>query len=412
MHSVKYLREDSPQLTPDYQTVEYRLNNRKRLSDTNSNSSRTFAVELSNGSMVRIVVSSNQAEQFERELSTAIQQNPKADIGNILYELTRFFDIYDVQWMGEFDDEAPIVEDDDLPPTQNVSGDQPNADVPDDQSVPSPPDETGSEGEAEDGNGGEDGMFDTNQSVDLDAIGDEDPDELDSLDANSPSLKDVLQTMISQLTADSEARKAEAEARKAEADAQKAQAVARAMELKVNQEKELQAMEDWESKEREKKNKSKEMDRLAKFRLAQAQGLTDSRKPEGSYLDNPIMVRGHLSEGYIPRRRRVSESAPAAPQMVKHLRGLATAIKSRPQTNPQAFDNVEDAALDIVSDVQAQRAQLNRDIAVARRGGESPEELRNEQQIANLRLEFTRRVAQLRSQLETRIGKVRGRPQQ
>lgn len=388
MASVKQLHE-SP-LTADYQSVEYRLNNRKRFSSAETNSTRTFAVELNNGSMVRVVVSSDQAEQFERELSMTIQQNPDADIGNILYELTRLYDIYDIQWTGEFDDEAAVVEDSDLPPP-DTSG-EPAVD-PAAEPSPDPLD-----GDEDGGNGGGEGMFDTNTPVDLDAIEDGDGNEGDVEDLDAPSLKDVLQTMISQLTADSDARRAEAEARRAEADAAKAQAVARAMELRVGQEREMQAMEDWESQERDKKNSEKKLGRLAKFRLAQAQGLTDSRIPTGT------PIRGRLSEGYVPRG--VAESAPATAQMMKHLRDVTAAIRGRPQTNARALDNLNDATLDMMTDMQAQRAQASRDVAVARRAGDTPAEVQDARKIADLKLAFSRRVAVLRQQLDQNIQRV------
>ena len=99
--SANPIHEDASSM--DYQTVEYRLNNRKRLSLTNANNTRTFAIELDNGSIIRVTVAADQAEKFESEVSKTIQQNPNVDVGNVIYELTRYFDIYDMQWSGEFD---------------------------------------------------------------------------------------------------------------------------------------------------------------------------------------------------------------------------------------------------------------------------------------------------------------------
>lgn len=612
------LTEDSA-TTPDFQSVEYRLNNRKRMSDVGTNSSRTFAVELSNGSMIRVVVKMDQAEKFEQELSAAIQQNPNADVGNLLYELTRFFDIYDMQWLGQFDDESPMTEDDTPPPdTTAVDPATPVDDTTDAPPV-NPDDDTG--------NGDDDGMFDDNNPVDLnDMTDDTEGETVDTMDGGS--LKDVLKTLVSQLTADSEARRAEADARRAEADAQKAASVAKAMEIKVGQEKEVQEMEGWEDKNKEKEKRAKELDRLAKFRLAKAQGITDSRQAprgrmvtEGSdderveaygvkglnstpwrrtfknvaalnkwcedhdaevsgtrspepkqrditeagkrlnedwgssdmgyamrsmwfvidhdfggeatkdsvreaaldaaetyyqhmgydsvdeaadrleYMFNlrlsgpdgnnhsmrvrtnesrPTMqIRGLLSNGYTPRggltegvsdkavteflydghitfrvmtERDITnrefndkvqeiidtefqgiiegdfrqmmksgkikqvdiydilyEAAPA-PRMMQHIRSLGQAMKGRPQANGQAMNNLEDEAIKLVADAPAQQAQSLRDLAAARQAGTPPQELAVDKKVAQMKVQFAKRVATMKLQLDASIKKVGAAP--
>lgn len=443
----------------DHQAVEFRLNNRKRMADITPNNTRVFALEIDNGAMVRVHVSAAQSEQFEQELAAAIAANPDADVGNLLYELTRFYDIYDIQWIGEFDDTAPVKEADDVPPAPtdipdgDLQGDMPAAD-----SEVTDPDE----------------FIDDNSAIDLDTI--DDGDEVSDEELEPASLKDMLQTFMSQMTADAEARRAEAEAKKAEADAKKAEAVAKAMEIKVGQEREFAEMEEWEDKEKEKTKRQKELDRLAKFRLAKAQGLTDSTTPSdleplnedwGSsdwsaviysvardlrdyhnsslaheavrsavetaaefYFDamgyhsvddaadrieamfyHRLAANGNSIEGIIARYedRPVEEATPSAvaPQIGRYLRRINQAVRSQPQVNPKALDNVEDAALDMLTDIQAQRAQGAREISQERRSGASPDELKGIAQVNNIRNEFARRLATLRKQMDQAISKVR-----
>lgn len=437
---------------PDFQSVEYRLNNRKRMSDVGANNARTFAIELNNGSMIRVTVSMEQAERFEQELASAIQQNPDADVGNLLYELTRFYDIYDMQWTGEFDDEAPMNEADDQPPADTEGGDTAVQDQDGDLA--------GMEGDL--GNGGEgddEGMFDDGSSVDLNDVTDEEDGEtIDDMD--EPSLKDVLQTMISQLQSDSEARRAEAEARKADADAKKAEAVARAMELKVGQEKELAAMEEWEDKLKAEKNKEKEMDRLAKFRLAKAKGMTESReeyhgdwgssdwsallnsmkkdvvraRDDGKEITQDLLrdfaydqalfygeMMGYRDpEDAVERimhmwhvrnmdsrlhEKMMLENA-IAPKMTKHVRDVAQAVKAKPQQNGQAFDSLQDALLDMITDVPAQKAQAQRALAQHRQNGAGADDLNTARKAAELQVQFSKRISTLRGQLQQQLQRL------
>lgn len=389
---ITQIQEDST--GPDYQSVEYRLNNRKRMSEVGANSSRTFAIELDNGAMIRVIVAQHQADRFEQELSTAIEQNPNSDVGSILYELTRYFDIYDMQWSGQFDDTVPVREDDEQPAPQvsDAPADPDAVDVETDSAIDDP----------DAGNGGEDGMFDDNTTVDLDAIDDVDAMDGDNASTDSTDLATVLQTLVTQLTADSEARKSEAEAKKAEAEAKKAEAVARALEIRVKQDAEVKEMEEWEAGEKEKQKKQKELDRLAKFRLAQKQGLVDSFKTiedvDSQYIraaDGNTQVRG----------RFVAEAAPA-PQMQKHVRAVNAAVKARPQNNPAALDNLEDAALDMLADLSAQRAQSLRDITQARQAGASNEAIQSERKAADIRQQFTRGITRLRDRMEAQLKQV------
>ena len=442
-------------LGPDYESVKYRLNNRKRLSDVGANASRTFAIELDNGSVIRVTVAHDQADKFESELSLAIEQNPNSDVGNILYDLTRYFDILDMQWSGRFDDQAPTVEEDDVPPSRDGDSAGEESELSTAPADIDPGSATDAGDESDVGNGNDDGMFDDNQPVDLDSIADDDDaaGDVDELAAD-PSLKDVLKQMLAQLTSDAAARTAEAEARRSEAEARKAQAIARAMEIKTRRETEIRAMEDWEDEQKAIKAKNKETERLAKFRLAQSQGLVDSidmsrlkltqlnedwgssdwtslfRMMKSNMDANPDLTLRQAAEsvaefyhsmmGYdnvhdaVDRildmwelrapNRPVRENVATA-RMAAHVRDMAQVMKQRPLTNPEALDSYEDSILDAVTDIAAQRQQLGKDVQTAALRGDR-KEVATARKVASTKLQFFTRLAAMRNQLNKQIQKI------
>jgi hypothetical protein len=448
----------------DYQAIEYRLNNRKHMSDIGTNQTRTFAVELNNGAIIRVNVSAEQAEQFEQELSAAISSNPDADVGNLIYELTRFFDIYDVQWQGEFDDQPPVQEADATPPV-DAGGEDAGFGDGDALLDPTDPD-AGAAPDA--GLGGVDGPDEDEVRDDASQFDLNNPPEDDGLDPEAPveqtTLTQLLQTIVTQLATDADARKAEAEAKKAQADAEKAKAVAAAMEIRVGQETEKAEMEEWEDGQKAKDKKTKEMDRLAKFRLAKAQGLGDSKIDQRAPINEDwgssdmsaaikSMVRDLFSMGVEPTgvgitRGKLHAAAMSAaefyhehmgypdpsdaaarleqafslrvrhqgldkvmclegfavsPQMRQEITRLGKAIRGKPTTDQRAFDTVKDAALDLSTNPRAVRQQAEKDISNARQSGADQRELSQMRKAANLESSFAKKMAALRQQLQVQL---------
>ena len=81
-------------------------------------------------------------------------------------------------------------------------------------------------------------------------------------------------------------------------------------------------------------------------------------------------------------------------------------MKGRPQANPQAMNNLEDEAIKLVADAPAQQAQSLRDLAAARQAGTPPAELAVDKQVAQMRVQFAKRVASLKLQLDTGIKRL------
>jgi hypothetical protein len=73
----------------------------------------TFGLETDDGNLVKVYVKEEQADEFEKALSTLLGKED--DIEKVLNELAKKFDIINVEWPDEDKDKAPDEEDFDTP---------------------------------------------------------------------------------------------------------------------------------------------------------------------------------------------------------------------------------------------------------------------------------------------------------
>lgn len=211
-----------------------------------------FALEDTEGQIVKVYVAKEEAEEFERALGAALagededdnNENTPLEIAEVLFNLKDRFNIVDVVW----------------PP---VDGDPEEQEDTEDDLEVELDDEEAAEGEDEDG--------------DMEAdLQDEDGDgEADNMDAEDET-RTALQSVIDLLKSQADAQRAEAEAKAAEAEAEEARYNAQAAELKMRQEEEVLDMEAYYDKQKEAEQEANKLKKLAKFRHEVAQKAGDA----------------------------------------------------------------------------------------------------------------------------------------
>lgn len=382
---------------PDFQAVDNRLRSKKRVSSVSNNATRVYAIELDNGAMIKIQVGVDDAERFAADIQSQMATNPDVEVGSLIYELTKYYDIYDIEWRGMFDDELPVSED-----LEDSIGDGAEAvmedefDLAEDEDVPADPEADEADEGEEDVDDSENAEF--NDDIDLTDIppdGDEEEEATSDL-ADDTDIKDLLQTIVGQLKQDAEARKAEAEARKAEAESDKAKAVAQAMELKMRQEQQIAAMEQWEDEEKAKAKRSKLHDRMARYKLAQAQGLADSRTYGGITL----------TESQINSLTRVCETASVSGPMRRLIRDIIRAARENPLKSDEQFNAFVEQIKNFSTNMPAIRSQQNIELANVRRTGDQ-NKMRLKARENQLELATDRRIANIRAQEEKALNRLR-----
>ena len=196
-----------------------------------------FGLEDEDGGIVKVYVRSDQADDFEAALATALSaededendENSNAEIAEVLFNLKDKFEIVEVEW--------GVIE--------------------------------GDEEEEQELEGGEGGEMAPEGEGELDPEGGELDDEMaggeDMVDDESEATS-ALQSVIDVMKADAEARQAEANAKKAEADADTAKYAAEASASKVSQEEEILDMEAHEKAKSDADKESKTLAKLAKYK--------------------------------------------------------------------------------------------------------------------------------------------------
>lgn len=195
-----------------------------------------FGLEDEDGGIVKVYVRSDQADDFEAALATALsaededenEENSNAEIAEVLFNLKDKFEIVDVEWgviQGDEEEEQELEGGEEMPP----------------------------EGEGE-------GEMDPEGGELEDDMGDE--EMVDDESAATSALQDVIDVM----KADAEARQAEANAKKAEADADTAKYAADASASKVQQEEEILDMEAHEKAKSDADKEAKTLAKLAKYK--------------------------------------------------------------------------------------------------------------------------------------------------
>lgn len=216
---------------------------------------RGFALENDDGSIVKVFVRADQADDFEHALAKELYDADEEgiEIPEVLFNLRQHFEIVDVEWGAKSipEDEEEIKKpkkDDDLPPPDEEEGGEDEGRLPPppggEDDLP-PPDDDGGMPPADDGMGM--------------------PADLGGGESQTDLLGAITQVM-DMLKAKAEADKAEADAKKAEAEAKIASEANKAASLRAAQEEEILDMEDYNKKQDANKKMADTRDKLIKYR--------------------------------------------------------------------------------------------------------------------------------------------------
>lgn len=257
--TLKSVNEDANKQF-DQQDADSKMDSAEKRSQMTRNVS-VFGIEDELGKVIKLYVSKDQGDAFEKELSMMMFKAEDAeeplDVAEVIYELGKKFNIMDADWGDSIIGDE---EQEEVPPGGPGAKDQP-------------------EGEAGDqAAGGEEG-----------AEGEMTTDELgtgDAGDAGDATAASALQQVIDMMKSDAEAKKAEANARTAEARAREAEAAARSSREKVKQEEEILDMEDYNNSKAEEDKEAKRLAQLAKYRHDKAREAEGILNQEGFKFDN------------------------------------------------------------------------------------------------------------------------------
>lgn len=227
---------------------------------------RGFALENDDGSIVKVFVRADQADEFEAALSKALYDGEEEgiEIPEILFNLRKNFEIVDVEW-----GEKSIPEDEEESKELKPKNDKSNDDEMDDLDLS---DEGGEEGD--DGLPPPDGESDELPPADdlppvdpsQDMMGGMGGEEGGEEGGEQDKLMGAITQVMDMLKADAEAKKAEANARKAEAEAKIASETNKAASLRASQEEEVLDMEDYNKQKDSDKKMGDTRDKLIKYR--------------------------------------------------------------------------------------------------------------------------------------------------
>lgn len=223
-----------------------------KASNEQRQNTRGFALENDDGSIVKVFVREDQADEFEAVISKALYDaaDEGIEIPEVLFNLRKHFEIVDVDW-----GKGSIPEDEEEP----VKVTEPTKD----KELP-PSDEPAIEGNDDEVGGEESG--DELLDMDLGDLGDlgDDADAKDGI--GQDDIMGVLSKIMDMLNADAEAKQADANARKAEAEAKIASETNKAASLRAAQEEEVLDMEDFNKNKDEQKKIADTRDKLIKYR--------------------------------------------------------------------------------------------------------------------------------------------------
>jgi len=206
-----------------------------------------FALEDTDGNLIKVVVKDDQAEEFEKQLSIMLagivddddEPSSSLEIAEILYKLKDNFQIVDVEWphiQTDMEEEQEVVDDGDSATPADDGGDLENVGNPDE----------------------------TNKEVDGDSpMGDD--------KAMDDDVKTTLSQVIDMMKSQAESQKAEADARAAEARAKEAEYSAQASASTVRKQEQIYDMEAAEKKKKELEKEASQQAKLARFQYDQVQ---------------------------------------------------------------------------------------------------------------------------------------------
>ena len=260
-----------------------------------------FALEDSDGRIVKVYVASAEAEEFEKALGAQLTGEDEDDdnettpleIAEVLFKLKDRFAIVDVVW----------------PP---VNGDPEEQESTDELDV-----EVDAEGEGEDLEG--EGDEEMDMEADL-----EDEDGDGEVDGESEAAG-ALSSLVDLLKSQADAQRAEAQAREAEANAEEAKFNAQAAEAKVKREEEILDMEAHQDQQKKEEQEAKKLKDLARFRHEQAQGSDVDEESEEDKIPGSIPgeeIPGNKFEpGFDENRNRRMEPGELIKYILQFQRG-------------------------------------------------------------------------------------------
>lgn len=228
-----------------------------------------LALEDSDGAVVKVYVKKDQAEDFKAAVQSSIAdaEEDGKELAEVLFDLHKDFDIVSVDW-----GKGSIPEDEEQTDDVENSTDAEDKGFPD-------ADELG-DVEADDQSNPDDVSSDADADMgldDMDAGGD-----LDAPDtAGAGDQQQLLNQILTLLTAQASAQHAKAEADKAEADVRAAEAAARAATNYASHQEEVMDMENYNKRAQEEKRENQIQAKLIRYRH-------DLRKDDSESLDDKL----------------------------------------------------------------------------------------------------------------------------
>lgn len=241
----------------DSSDVISKLKQSAQQSEDSGENTTAFALEDENGEMVKVWVPDDQADDFQSALEQALSgsdedkddENNQQEIAEVLWNLRKDFDIVNVEWAADLpqDEEQEVAT---PAPEAGAAGAEGQAGA-----------EAGGEGERLDGESeGTEGLEGKGNEMEAE------PGEAEDLGGEESEAASALTKVIDMMKADAEARKAEADARAAEAKAREAESAMNQAKEKVKQEEDVLDMEAYYDKQKEEKDESDRLAKLAKYK--------------------------------------------------------------------------------------------------------------------------------------------------
>ncbi len=293
---------------------------RDRQRDTElKDTTQVFALEDSDGGIVKVYVKKDQAEDFKRAIEqTMADEGEEKEIAEILFDLHKSFDIVSVDW-GQ----------DTIPEDEEVA----NAKDAEEKGFPNS-DELG-DVEAETQGDADQASDDFGAELDGD-LGDDLGGDMGGDDLGAPAGADVqgqvdqtkmLTQIISLLQAQADAQRAKADADKAKADIEAAEAAARAAAHYTSYQEEVMDMENYNKRKQEERRENQIQAKLIRYRH-------DLRKDNGKSLQDKLDDPEHLLNTL--HRASIGESVkhqPATPEEeeILHMEDWEKAEKAKKQ---------------------------------------------------------------------------------
>lgn len=227
-----------------------------------------LALEDSDGAVVKVYVKKDQAEDFKAAIQSSIAdaEEEGKELAEVLFDLHRDFDIVSVDW-----GKGSIPEDEEQTDDVTDSVDAEDKDYPDGDGIGDI--EADEQTDADDTSDG-----DMGDEMDLDDLS---PDTTGADVDGAIDQSQLLQQILTLLTAQASAQHAKAEAEKAEADVRAAEAAGKAAQQYASHQEEVMDMENFNKRSQEEKRENQIQAKLIRYRH-------DLRKEDGASLEDKL----------------------------------------------------------------------------------------------------------------------------